>query len=80
MHRFRFLRTEPEKTVPTYTGYDVYLGVDVYRPGLGRMFRGLAERKLENVRILCGDAASVIEYQVSDRKPRRCAILSSVKS
>ena len=24
MHRFRFLRTEPEKTVPTDTGYDVY--------------------------------------------------------
>lgn len=47
MHRFRFLRTEPEKTVPTYTGYDVYLGVKVYRPaGLGRLLRGLAGKSL----------------------------------
>ncbi|MGH8488359.1 MAG: tRNA (guanosine(46)-N7)-methyltransferase TrmB, partial [Gammaproteobacteria bacterium] len=44
-----------------------YLGVEVYRPGLGRLLRGLAERRLENVRILCGDAASLIEYQVSDQ-------------
>ena len=44
-----------------------YLGVEVYRPGLGRLLRGLAERELENVRILCGDAASLIEYQVSDQ-------------
>lgn len=43
------IASEPEKTVPTYTGYDVYLGVEVCRPGLGRLLRGLAERELENV-------------------------------
>lgn len=44
-----------------------YLGIEVYRPGLGRLLRGLAERKLENARLLCGDAASLIEYQISDQ-------------
>ena len=50
--------SEPEKTVPTYTGYDVYLGVEVYRPGLGRLLRGLAERKLKNVSSATSDNAS----------------------
>jgi len=44
-----------------------YLGLDVYRPGLGRLLHGLAERKLENVRILCGDSPSLIDRQVSDQ-------------
>lgn len=41
-----------------------YLGIEVYRPGLGRLLRGLAERRLGNVRLLCGDAVPAIEQRI----------------
>lgn len=41
-----------------------YLGIEVYRPGLGRLLRGLAERRLGNVRLLCGDAVQIIGQRI----------------
>ncbi len=41
-----------------------YLGIEVYRPGLGRLLRALAERRLGNVRLLCEDAATLIERRI----------------
>ena len=42
-----------------------YLGVEVHRPGVGRLLLSIAERGLANVRILCHDAVSVLEEQVA---------------
>ena len=45
-----------------------YLGVEVHRPGVGRLLNGLAEAALENVRVICADAAEVVR----DRLPDDC--------
>lgn len=37
-----------------------FIGVEVYRPGIGRLLRTLAERELANVRVIHGDAVHVL--------------------
>lgn len=39
-----------------------YLGIEVHRPGVGHLLTQLQTRKLHNVRILCADAVTVLEY------------------
>ncbi len=43
-----------------------YLGIEVYRPGLGKLLRRLAEEQLENVRLIAEDAAIMLECQIED--------------
>lgn len=45
-----------------------FLGVEVHRPGVGRLLNRIHERKLDNVRVICGDAVEVIR----DRLPPAC--------
>jgi tRNA (guanine-N7-)-methyltransferase len=37
-----------------------YLGVEVHRPGVGRLLRGLVTQDLTNVRVICADANDVL--------------------
>jgi tRNA (guanine-N7-)-methyltransferase len=41
-----------------------YLGIEVHRPGVGRLLRLLEEQQLPNVRVACHDAVEVLERQV----------------
>lgn len=41
-----------------------YLGVEVHRPGVGRLLLALEERQLANVRLICHDAVEVLERQI----------------
>ena len=41
-----------------------YLGVEVHRPGVGRLLLALQERQLSNVRVICHDAVEVLERQL----------------
>lgn len=45
-----------------------YLGIEVHRPGVGRVLNQLRERDLENVRVICADAVEVL----GDRLPAGC--------
>jgi tRNA (guanine-N7-)-methyltransferase len=38
-----------------------YLGIEVYRPGLGRLLQRLAAEELSNTRLLCQDAVVALE-------------------
>lgn len=38
-----------------------FLGIDVYRPGAGRVLRGIAEHGLQNIRLICHDAVEVFQ-------------------
>ena len=38
-----------------------FLGIEVHRPGVGRLLLQLEERALSNVRVLCRDAVEVLE-------------------
>ncbi|MGH8318559.1 MAG: tRNA (guanosine(46)-N7)-methyltransferase TrmB [Steroidobacteraceae bacterium] len=40
---------------------DDFLGIEVHRPGVGRLLLQLEERALANVRVICRDAVEVLE-------------------
>jgi tRNA (guanine-N7-)-methyltransferase len=42
-----------------------YLGIEVHRPGIGRLLLGLEERRLANVRVVCQDAVEVLERSIA---------------
>lgn len=44
-----------------------FLGIEVHRPGVGRLLNHLDRRALENVRVICADAVEVLHR----RTPRR---------
>ena len=41
-----------------------YLGIEVHRPGVGRVLLMLEEGHLPNVRVICHDAVEVLERQI----------------
>ncbi|HHJ13059.1 MAG TPA: tRNA (guanosine(46)-N7)-methyltransferase TrmB [Gammaproteobacteria bacterium] len=43
-----------------------YLGIEVHRPGVGRLLKTLDERGIDNVRLYCHDAVEVLEQRVPD--------------
>src|SRR6201988_997262 len=42
-----------------------YLGVEVHRPGVGRLLLTLEQEGLSNVRVVCHDAVEVLERQIA---------------
>jgi len=43
-----------------------FLGVEVYRPGIGRLLLELEARGLDNVCVIYGDGAEVLAYNIAD--------------
>lgn len=43
-----------------------FVGVDVHRPGVGRLLLALEERGLDNVRVCCHDAEQLLESTIAD--------------
>ncbi len=41
-----------------------YLGIEVHRPGIGRLLCALEAQLLSNVRLVCHDAVEVLRYQI----------------
>jgi len=52
-----------------------FLGVEVHRPGIGRLLLGLEERGLANVRVICHDAVEVFERQVAPHSVHEILVL-----
>ena len=44
-----------------------FLGIEVHRPGVGRLLLQLEERGIGNVRVLCHDAVEVLERDLGGR-------------
>lgn len=42
-----------------------YLGIEVHRPGVGRLLHSMMERGVENIRVYCDDAVLVLEECVA---------------
>ena len=53
------------------TGYD-YLGIEVYKSGLGQALNEFDRRELNNARMLCADAAEVLTLVPSGSFERIC--------
>ncbi len=43
-----------------------YVGIEVHRPGVGRLLLRASQRQLNNLRIICHDAVEVLERAVQD--------------
>ena len=43
-----------------------YLGIEVYRPGIGRLLWEIEKRGLKNLRIIEGDAVEILEQKIMD--------------
>ena len=43
-----------------------YLGIEVHRPGIGRLLWEIEKRDLKNVRIAEGDAADILKQRIAD--------------
>ena len=43
-----------------------YIGIEVHRPGVGRLLNNLATQELSNVRVFCDDAIEVMEQCIKD--------------
>ncbi len=44
-----------------------YLGIEVHRPGAGRLLRALESAELDNVRVVCEDAVSVLRENIPEQ-------------
>jgi len=44
-----------------------FLGIEVHRPGVGRLLRALESQQLTNVRLICHDAVEVLERQIASQ-------------
>jgi tRNA (guanine-N7-)-methyltransferase len=52
-----------------------FLGVEVHRPGVGRLMMSLEERQLANARLICHDAVEVLTHQVAPQSLAEVIIL-----
>lgn len=43
-----------------------FIGIEVHRPGVGRVLRELESRQLTNVRLFCADATQVLAQAIAD--------------
>jgi tRNA (guanine-N7-)-methyltransferase len=52
-----------------------YLGIEVHRPGVGRLLLELEELRLSNVRVICHDAVEVLARQIGQQSLDEVMIL-----
>jgi tRNA (guanine-N7-)-methyltransferase len=52
-----------------------YLGIEVHRPGVGRLLLALEAQRLTNVRVLCHDAVEVLARQLPPQAAQEILIL-----
>jgi len=52
-----------------------YLGIEVHRPGVGRLLLALEEGQLTNVRLVCHDAVEVLARQIPEQSLDEVIIL-----
>ncbi len=43
-----------------------YVGIEVYRVGVGRLLNQIEHRQLTNLRVICADAVEVLNHRVAD--------------
>lgn len=51
-----------------------FLGVEVHRPGVGKLLAGIDERGLDNIRVFCNDAVEVLERAIAPAALQRVNI------
>jgi tRNA (guanine-N7-)-methyltransferase len=44
-----------------------FIGIEVHRPGVGKLLHDMAEQRVENIRIFCDDAVEVLQRCIPDQ-------------
>lgn len=52
-----------------------FLGIEVHRPGVGHLLQQLEQRRLENVRVMCGDAVDILRDDLPAQSLQRILLL-----
>jgi len=52
-----------------------FLGIEVHKPGIGKLLNGLAREQIDNVRILCRDAREVLQNCIVPNSLARVLLL-----
>ncbi len=52
-----------------------FLGIEVHRPGVGRLLHELSTQQLGNVRVMCGDAVDILRNDLPARCVQRMLLL-----
>jgi tRNA (guanine-N7-)-methyltransferase len=52
-----------------------YLGIEVHRPGIGRLLHELEKQQLGNVRVMCGDAVDILHDLLPVQSLQRILLL-----
>jgi tRNA (guanine-N7-)-methyltransferase len=52
-----------------------FLGIEVHRPGIGRLLHELEQQQLGNVRVLCGDAVEILQADFPANSLQRILLL-----
>ncbi|MBL4826830.1 MAG: tRNA (guanosine(46)-N7)-methyltransferase TrmB [Spongiibacteraceae bacterium] len=51
-----------------------FIGIEVHRPGIGKLFQGMEESNVDNIRVYCDDAVEVIKQCIVDNSLDRVQI------
>ena len=51
-----------------------HLGIEVHRPGVGRLLAQVEDKKLANVRVICADAVDVFKNMIKDKSLDRVLV------
>ena len=51
-----------------------FLGIEVHKPGVGKLLHGIAERGLTNLRVICHDAKEVMTHSLDKESVQRFLI------
>lgn len=51
-----------------------FVGIEVYRPGIGNLLRLLAVNQLSNVRIICADAVEILQHWMAADSLHGCTL------
>ena len=51
-----------------------FLGIEVHKPGVGKLLHGIAERGLNNLRVICHDAKEVMAHSLARNSVQRFLI------
>jgi len=43
-----------------------FIGIEIYRTGVGSLLTGIAKHRVTNIRIFCSDAIDVLEHKIPD--------------
>jgi tRNA (guanine-N7-)-methyltransferase len=48
-----------------------FIGIEVHRPGVGRLLQALEDRQISNVRVMCDDAVEILQRCLPDHSLQR---------